>query len=127
MKKKRFSDSIPDGDYKKGYLDGLADAYKDNELSAYYAGVGYGKKAAGDDSIGFNSHEELSQFQHGVASKDKHFNSFRTEPLSWWERLFGGKRDTQKTLKHKNFKQEKKNAAKRARKMKRARKKARKK
>ena len=114
---------MPDGDYKQGYLDGMKDACEHSELSAYYAGVGYGKKLAGDDNIGFNSHEELEQFQHGIKSKDKYFNSFRSEPLSWWERLFGKKTASNKTLKYSNPKKRENNVRKRARKIKKSKKK----
>lgn len=76
-------------DYSKGYRDGLKAAFEESELDAYYAGVGYGKKAAGVKHIGFSSPEEREQFQKGIEKKDRHFNSFRAEPPTFWERLFG--------------------------------------
>ena len=36
--------------------------------------------------------KERDQFEAGIREKDKHFNVYRVERLTWWERLFGVKR-----------------------------------
>lgn len=76
-------------DYHKGYADGMKAAFEESELDAYYAGVGYGNKAAGDKHIGFSSDEERQQFEAGVKNKSKHFRAYRSEPPTFLERLFG--------------------------------------
>lgn len=76
-------------DYHKGYADGMKAAFEESELDAYYAGVGYGKKSAGDKHIGFSSDEERRQFEAGMKNKSKHFRSYRSEPPTFFERLFG--------------------------------------
>ena len=48
----------------------------DTELDAYFAGVGYGKRIAGDKHLGFNSAEECENFEQGIRNKDKHFKSY---------------------------------------------------
>ena len=58
MQKNRYVMREDTSDYQKGYADGMKAAYDDSELDAYYAGVGYGKKASGDKHIGFNNDEE---------------------------------------------------------------------
>ena len=75
----------------KGYRDGMQQAFDESELDAYYVGVGYGKKTSGDKHIGFNSDKERASFQKGVSRKDHHFVAYRSEPLTWWEKLFGVK------------------------------------
>ena len=82
-------------DYHKGYLDGRKSAFDESELDAYYAGVGYGKKAKGTKHLGFTSDEERRQFEAGVSNSGKHFRSYRAEPPSFLERLFFGR-----SLKH---------------------------
>ena len=79
-------------DYHKGYADGMKAAFEESELDAYYTGVGYGKKQAGDKHIGFNNAEERRQFEKGIQRKDEHFNAYRTNAPTWWEKLFGVKR-----------------------------------
>lgn len=74
-------------DYHKGYADGMKAAFEESELDAYYAGVGYGKKSAGDKHIGFNSAEERYQFEKGIKNRGKHFNSVRVEPKSLLEKI----------------------------------------
>ena len=54
-KKARRSMSSDTSEYYKGYQDGMRQAFEESELDAYYAGVGYGKMAAGDKHIGFNN------------------------------------------------------------------------
>ena len=76
-------------DYHKGYADGMKAAFEESELDAYYTGVGYGKKQAGDKHIGFNSDLERQQFEAGMFNKDKHFRAYQSEPLTIWDRLFG--------------------------------------
>ena len=76
-------------EYMKGYQDGMNQAFQESELDAYYAGVGYGKKYAGDKHIGFNNDAERRQFEKGMSEKDKHFRAYQAEPISFWERLFG--------------------------------------
>ena len=78
-------------EYQMGYADGMKASFESSELDAYYAGVGYGKKASGDKHIGFNSDEERQQFEAGMKNKSKHFRSYRAEPPTFLERLFGGK------------------------------------
>ena len=89
-KKARYKLISNDSDYRKGYIDGMNDAFSESELDAYYTGVGYGKKMSGDKHIGFNNAEERRQFEKGIKNKEKHFKSYRAEPPSFWERLFGG-------------------------------------
>lgn len=89
---KRFSDKISNSsDYNLGYLHGQQDSFNATELDAYYCGVGYAKKIAGDKHIGFNSDKEREQFEAGMRNKNKHFRSYRAEPPSFLERLLGGK------------------------------------
>lgn len=83
-----YNASSDSSEYRKGYEDGMNKAFEDSELDAYYAGVGYGKKAAGDKHIGFNNPEERRQFQRGVENKDEHFKVIRVRPPSFLERLF---------------------------------------
>ena len=89
MKKTRYQRVDDTSDYTKGYLDGQRAAFEESELDAYYAGVGYGKKNAGDKHIGFNNDEERRQFEKGISNKDKHFRAYQAEPLTLWDRLFG--------------------------------------
>lgn len=77
-------------DYHKGYADGMKAAFEESELDAYYAGVGYGKKAAGTKHLGFTSDKERIQFEAGIKRSDNHFRAYRSEPPSFWERLFCG-------------------------------------
>ena len=111
--------NLPKGDYREGYLDGVSDTCDHAELSAYYTGVGYGKKLAGDKNIGFNSRKELEQFEHGIRKKDNHFNSYRAEPLTFWERVAaffsGEKRTSKNTVKTPNYRWRKKMQRKKAR------------
>ena len=79
-------------DYHQGYLDGRKSAFEDSELDAYYAGVGYGKKNANTKHMGFTNDEERRQFEMGISNSHKHFRAYRAEPLTFWERLFGGKK-----------------------------------
>lgn len=88
-KKARHSISSDSTEYRKGYQDGMKQAFEESELDAYYAGVGYGKMVAGDKHIGFNSAEERRQFELGIAKRDNHFRAYRVKKLSWWEKLFG--------------------------------------
>lgn len=88
-KKARHSISSDSTEYRKGYQDGMQQAFEESELDAYYAGVGYGKMAAGDKHIGFNNAEERRQFELGIAKRDNHFRAYRVKKLSWWEKLFG--------------------------------------
>lgn len=83
----RFKKNLPDGDYSKGYIDGMLDSMEHNGLSAYYTGVGYGKRATNVKNLGFNSEKERQQFERGVKHKDNHFNALRVEPKSWLERF----------------------------------------
>ena len=95
QKKEQFSSD----DYERGYYAGLNENFERTNLDAYFAGVGYGKKNAKDKYLGFNSADEREQFEHGIRQKDKHFNAHRAEPLSWWERLFGVKRNRHDDIK----------------------------
>ena len=79
-------------EFHQGYLDGRRSAFDDAELDAYYAGVGYGKKTANTKHMGFTNDEERRQFEMGISNSHKHFRAYRTEPLSFWERLFGKKK-----------------------------------
>ena len=90
-RKARYEMQSDSSDYHKGYSDGMKAAFEESELDAYYAGVGYGKKAAGDKHIGFNNDEERRQFEAGMRNKSKHFRAYRAEPPTLLERLFGGK------------------------------------
>ena len=84
-------------DYEAGYQDGVVAAYERNELAAYYAGVGYGKNAAGDKSIGFNSHSERESFEKGISNRNKHFGAYKMKKkLNIFERLFGSSRRDKK-------------------------------
>ena len=98
-------DNTPD--YQMGYADGMKAAFEESELDAYYAGVGYGKKAAGDKHIGFNNDEERQQFEAGIQNRGKHFRSYRAEP-TFFERLFGIKprSDRVKTVSKRGAKKE---------------------
>lgn len=88
--KRRSGAGAGDGEYRKGYLDGMNAAFDNSELDAYYAGVGYAKKAHGDKRIGFNSDKERENFEAGMRNKDKHFKVYRSEPPTFLERLFFG-------------------------------------
>ena len=90
-KSKRYIMRSDSAEYQKGYADGMKASFESSELDAYFAGVGYAKKASGDKHIGFNSDYERQQFEDGMKNKHKHFRSYRTEKASFWERLFGGK------------------------------------
>ncbi|MBQ8583285.1 MAG: hypothetical protein IJ488_01570 [Clostridia bacterium] len=90
-RKARHEMQSDSSDYRKGYSDGMKAAFEESELDAYYAGVGYGKKASGDKHIGFNNDEERQQFEAGMRNKGKHFRAYRAEPPTFLERLFGGK------------------------------------
>ena len=83
----RFNKSMPGDDYSRGYKDGIMDSMEQNGLSAYYTGVGYGKRATNDKNLGFNSKKERDQFVEGVKHKDNHFNAVRVEPKSWLEKF----------------------------------------
>jgi len=87
----RYDAREEDSSYHKGFLDGMKSSFEERELDAYYAGVGYGKKLAGEKHLGFNSDEERQQFEAGIRNKGKHFRAYRAEPPTFWERLFGGK------------------------------------
>ena len=111
--RKRRPSAAGDGsEYSKGYMDGLKASFEEAELDAYYAGVGFGKKAAGDEHIGFTSDSERRQFELGIAKKDEHFHSYRSEPLGFFERLFGKKTSRKDTISAKNVKKLKKKARK---------------
>lgn len=101
MSKKRYQNMRDDGsDYTRGYQDGMNAAFDNSELDAYYAGVGFGKYAAGDKHLGFNSAEEKAEFEKGITNKDNHFKSYRAQPLTLWERVcsffFGSKSNPDK-------------------------------
>ena len=74
-------------DYKQGYLDGMNDKIIETGAHAYFAGVGYGKKEAGEKHLGFADHEHLESFNRGVRDKDKHFISVKKE-MGFFEKLF---------------------------------------
>ena len=74
-------------EYKRGYLDGMNDKITESGAHAYYAGVGYGKKEAGEKHLGFADHEHLESFNRGVRDKDKHFISVKKE-MGFFEKLF---------------------------------------
>ena len=90
-KERPFVKNTGSDDYNRGYADGLQASINEGELDAYYAGVGYAKKASGDKYIGFNSDLERQQFEAGMKNKGKHFRYYRAEAPTFWERLFGGK------------------------------------
>lgn len=87
-KKKHYNVKSDTSDYHRGYLDGMNASFESSELDAYYAGVGYGKKMAGDKHLGFNSDEERQEFEKGMKNKNKHFRTYRAEKPSLLERLF---------------------------------------
>ena len=90
MKKTRGQPVEKNGnEYQRGYLEGMKAAFEDTELDAYYAGVGYGKRIAGDKNLGFNSAKECETFEQGIRNKDKHFKSYRAKEPNFFERLFG--------------------------------------
>ena len=99
MPRVKKSDFMSSDDYERGYYAGLNENIERTNLDAYFAGVGYGKKNSKDKYIGFNNAEEREQFENGIRQKDKHFNAHRAEPLSWWERLFGVKRNRHDDIK----------------------------
>ena len=103
-KQNRYFMSSDSSEYQKGYADGMKASFESSELDAYYAGVGYAKKASGDKHIGFNSDLERQQFEDGMKNKNKHFKSYRAELPNFWERLF-----CRKTLKYENTVGEPKN------------------
>lgn len=74
-------------DYQEGHQDGRSDSVREKHEAAYFTGVGYGKKQAGDTHIGFSSAGERASFEHGVKNKDKHYQGVKKE-LNFWERLF---------------------------------------
>ena len=115
-KRNRYVMNSDSTEYQKGYADGMKASFESSELDAYYAGVGYAKKACGDKHIGFNSDLERQQFEDGMKNKSKHFRSYRAEPLSFWERLFGGKSIRQENAvgdyRQKRFKKTKKRISK---------------
>lgn len=84
---KNVRDSEDGKSYRQGYEDGAKDAFDHAELDAFYAGVGYGKKLAGDKNIGFKNEVERERFEEGIQAKDKHFNSYRVEPKGFFERI----------------------------------------
>ena len=59
---KNVSDSEDGKSYRQGYEDGARDAFDHSELDAFYTGVGYGKKLAGDKHIGFKNDVERERF-----------------------------------------------------------------
>ena len=87
-RKVRHKFSSDSNEYHKGYADGMKAAFEESELDAYYAGVGYGKKAAGTKHLGFTSDREREQFEAGIKRSDSHFKAYRSEPPTFWERLF---------------------------------------
>ena len=91
------------GDYERGYAEGMRAAFDDSELDAYYVGVGYGKKTAGDKHIGFNSSAEREEFKKGVRNKDEHFRAYRVEAPTFLERLFGVTESRKKFREKKKF------------------------
>ena len=73
--------------YNEGFRDGIKASLEDSGLHAYYAGVGYGKKAASDKHIGFQNAEHLEEFEKGVRQKDRHFITVQKEQ-GFFESLF---------------------------------------
>lgn len=88
MSKKRYRIRDDSRDYNKGFADGMKASFEESELDAYYTGVGYGKKSAGDKHLGFNSDDERLQFEAGVRNNKKHFRAYRAEKPSLFERIF---------------------------------------
>ena len=76
-------------DYNTGYADGVRAAIEEQELDAYYAGVGFGKKSAGVTHLGFSNEKEREMFDEGMKKHNKHFTAYRSEPPTLFERLFG--------------------------------------
>ena len=113
MPRPKKEEFFPSDDYERGYNAGLNANIERTDLDAYYTGVGYGKKVAQDKYLGFNSSGEREQFEKGIREKDKHFNAHRAEPLSWWERLFGVKRNRRDDIKVENPRGEARERAKR--------------
>ena len=116
MPRAKKEDFFPSDDYERGYNAGMKAILDETELDAYYAGVGYGKKNANDKYLGFNSKKERERFEEGIREKDKHFNAYRAEHLSWWERLFGVKRNRHDDIKIVDRRKEARKTVKRAKK-----------
>ncbi len=95
-------------DYRRGYQDGINDSLVDSRALAYYAGVGYGKKEAGEKHLGFQDPEHLESFNRGVRNKDKHFISVKKEQ-GFFERLFDFKGRRAERNRKRNRKRAKKN------------------
>ena len=87
-RKVRYTMREQSSDYNKGFVDGMKTSFEESELDAYYTGVGYGKKSAGDKHLGFNIDDERLQFEAGVRNNKKHFRSYRVEKPSLFERIF---------------------------------------
>ena len=119
-RKTRYQMASDSSDYHKGYSDGMKAAFEESELDAYYAGVGYGKSQSKDKHIGFNNAEERRQFEKGMQKKDDHFNAYRVQKRSFWERLFGGQTSRARSIQTQN---RKKDTVKRIKRTSRARKK----
>ena len=80
-----YADSAKD--YSVGYRDGIEEQRDSKSMAAYYTGVGYGKREAGEKHLGFTSQAERESFDNGVRSKDKHFRAHRYKKPSLFERL----------------------------------------
>ena len=114
MPRAKKEEFFPSDDYERGYHAGYNAKIEKIDENAYFVGVGYGKKNARDAYIGFNSADEREQFEKGVRENHKHFNAKRVEPLTWWERLFGVKRNRYEEAKVMGRREEARQSAKRA-------------
>ena len=69
------------------FYSGVNSGQEDQDVHAYYVGVGYGKGVRGDRHVGFNRPEHYANFRRGVDNSHKHF-TVKEVNKPWWKRLF---------------------------------------
>ena len=90
-KKKR---SGADKDYNRGYAAGA----RDPKVRAYYLGVGYGKRDAGQENVGFSHKDEHAAFERGIENHHYHYVVIRKKKKGLLDHIFAlfGKKKSEK-------------------------------
>ena len=76
--------NLADRDYIRGYAAGA----KDPKVRAYYLGVGYGKRDAGQENVGFSHKDEHAAFERGIENHHNHYIVIRKKKKSLLDHIF---------------------------------------
>ena len=83
---RRRYQAITSEDSEKSFRNGISQTENDQELKAFYAGVGYGKHKY-KESLGFEHEDQRKAFERGVAARSRHLTVYKSR--GFLSRLLG--------------------------------------